>query len=176
METTSKILDLEKLEAGEYELNIQAVNVNDIIRETINELREKAKNKNIEIKLNFKDDNIQITTDKIALKKIVHNLIDNGIKFTFEGFVEVITEKIDNEVKIIIKDTGIGMSDDYQKYIFESFSQESMGFKREFEGMGIGLSLTKKFIDLLNGDIIVYSEKNKGSIFEVILPITYKKK
>ncbi len=68
------------------------------------------------------------------------------------------------------------MSDEYQKYLFEAFSQESVGFKREYEGTGIGLSLVKKFIELLDGDIRVYSKKNEGSVFEVILPINFKKK
>ncbi|MFN4112003.1 MAG: ATP-binding protein, partial [Ignavibacteria bacterium] len=176
IDTTTKILDIEKLEAGEYESNIDKVDLIKLINSVIAQFKEKAEVKNIELKLDIRDDKIEMVTDKIALEKILNNLVSNAIKFTNQGFVEIKVEKIYDEVKISVRDTGIGMSEDYQKFLFEAFSQESTGFKREYEGTGLGLSLTKKFINLLKGEISVYSKKGKGSIFEVILPVNFKKK
>lgn len=176
IDTTTKILDIEKLEAGEYEMNIEKVDLINLINGVIAQFKEKAKGKNIELKSDIRDDKIEMITDRIAVEKILNNLVSNAIKFTTQGFVEIKVEKIYDEVKISVKDTGIGMSEDYQKFLFEAFSQESSGFRREYEGTGLGLSLTKKFINLLKGDISVYSKKGEGSIFEVILPVSLKKK
>lgn len=176
IDTTTKILDIEKLEAGEYEMNIEKVDLINLINGVIAQFKEKAKGKNIELKSDIRDDKIEMITDRIAVEKILNNLVSNAIKFTTQGFVEIKVEKIYDEVKISVKDTGIGMSEDYQKFLFEAFSQESSGFRREYEGTGLGLSLTKKFINLLKGEISVYSKKGEGSIFEVILPVSLKKK
>ena len=176
IDTTTKILDLEKLEAGEYEASIEKVDLISIIDGVLTKFKEKTKEKNIDLKSDIKYDKIEMNTDKIAVQKILNNLVSNAIRFTTQGFVEVKVEKKLDEVKISVKDTGIGMSEDYQKFLFETFSQESSGFKREYEGTGLGLSLTKKFVNLLKGKISVYSKKGEGSIFEVILPVSLKKK
>jgi CheY-like chemotaxis protein len=114
-------------------------------------------------------------SDKNLVQQIVSNLIDNALKFTSTGGVTVETNIIkitDNKiVDIKIIDSGIGIAHEHKDIVFKAFRQVSEGLKRNYEGSGLGLSLTKKMIKLLNGKIVFESIPGKGSIFNVILPV-----
>ncbi|MGB8319503.1 MAG: ATP-binding protein, partial [Ignavibacteriaceae bacterium] len=97
------------------------------------------------------------------------NLIDNAIKYTNKGCVEISMRKNQNKIFVDIKDTGIGISESYMQKLFEPFSQEDDGYTRKFEGTGLGLALTKKYIELNDADLVVKSRKDEGSTFSVIL-------
>ena len=105
------------------------------------------------------------------LYQVVNNIVGNAIKFTEKGQVTISTcLREGTHICISVKDTGIGISEEFMPRIFNSFEQESAGRSRSHEGSGLGLSISKKYIELLEGEILIESRKNHGSVFEVILP------
>lgn len=109
-----------------------------------------------------------VSGDKYSLNQVFVNLVDNAIKYTREGEVDVtIDRNADQFIQVIIKDTGIGMSEEFMSNMFEPFMQEERGYSRRFEGNGLGLSLVKKYCELNTASIEVKSEKGKGSTFTV---------
>ncbi len=169
-ETVDKILDYENIESGQYISSSEKIDIKELIEKIVNRLSIKAMNKNLSLNIYLPDEGIEMESDKHAIETIISNLVDNAIKFTMKGSVEIKVEKLPDSVKIIVKDTGIGMSDEYQKFLYQAFSQEMMGYGREYEGTGLGLALSKKYIDMLNGEIHIYSKKGEGTTIEVNLP------
>ena len=94
-------------------------------------------------------------------------MIDNAIKYTKEGSVEIKLTKTNGVCKITVNDTGIGISDEYLPHLFDAFSQEEQGYTRRFEGNGLGLALVKKYCDIIDAVITVESEKNVGTKFTI---------
>ena len=125
-----------------------------------------AKNKNLFLKCNINDKNIYAFLDKRIFGQVINNLINNAIKFTIEGGITVDAgiESIDDKHFCLIKvnDTGIGISVADLQIIFEEFRQASEGIGRSFEGTGLGLTITKKSVELMNGTIHVESTPGKG--------------
>jgi CheY-like chemotaxis protein len=119
-----------------------------------------------------------ILADSLNLKKIILNLLSNAVKFTPKGgTVELKIAQIDPvsgcNCSIVVKDSGIGMSKDFQEKMFEPFTQESSSQSRGTVGTGLGLSIVKRIVTLMNGTIHVQSEPGRGSSFEVLLPIVF---
>lgn len=108
-----------------------------------------------------------IKCDEYSVHQIFRNLIDNSIKYTPEGTIDIIIDRINGAAVIKIIDTGIGISNKYITQLFNPFTQEEQGFSRKYEGSGLGLSLVKKYVDINNAQISVVSEKNNGSTFTV---------
>jgi len=142
------------------------------LNETVYSFKAKEKEKNIElqIKMNIQFHEYFIQSDKEKLQRILIHLIDNAIKFTIQGYVKIVCELENENIKFTIADTGIGISEEMQKIIFEPFRQVETGICRNFGGNGLGLSLSKSYIELLNGSITLESEINKGSVFTVTIP------
>ena len=165
--TIDLILNMSELQTDSYEMNIRSINVNNEILDII--VREKRKNalkKKITFITKFEDELI-INGDENSIYQIFENIIDNAVKYTEKGSVQVIT-KIENEQKIVeIIDTGIGISDNYLKELFQPFSQEEQGYCRKFEGNGLGLALVKKYCEMNDADIEVESKKGVGTKFKV---------
>jgi len=111
-----------------------------------------------------------ILTDEDLLTKIFHQLIDNAVKFTSHGTITIGHKKHKNEYHFFVKDTGIGISEEYKSRIFGNFEQEDFATTRKYEGTGTGLSIAKGFIELLGGKMWLESEKGKGSIFYFSIP------
>jgi CheY-like chemotaxis protein/anti-sigma regulatory factor (Ser/Thr protein kinase) len=115
--------------------------------------------------------------EPLHLKQILMNIIDNAIKYNHSnGFVYVQAKEIAyndgiSEYLFIVEDTGIGISEDFKKHIFEPFAQENHGARTDYNGVGLGLSIVKKLVDQMKGTIEVESQVGKGSIFRVIIPI-----
>ncbi len=173
LETLNSILNLSRIEANKYDINISSVNLNKLVDEEYKLYYPVASSKNIYLNVYLPQNDIFIKSDEIILKTILSNLINNAIKFTNEGGVTIsLEESHDNSVNILIKDTGIGISEQNQKVIFEEFRQVSEGLGRRFEGSGLGLTLVKKFVNLLKGDVFLMSEIGIGSEFKVNLPVT----
>lgn len=170
-DTTTKILDIAKIDQQKYPLRIEKIEVNRVIEDVVNRLEILATEKNIYVKLNLSQQNPVIKLDKYGFETIISNLISNAIKFTRKGGVTINSFIEKDLLKIEVIDTGIGISEYYKNSLFTPFSQEDMGIKREFEGIGLGLALTKKFVDLLGGEIEVESEKDKGTKFTVIFKL-----
>lgn len=166
------ILDVSNLETSENQLNYQEITLSLILEGLDKTYRNVAEDKNIE--LNFytqitPDD--QFLIDKNAIQKIYNNLIDNALKFTNEGSVEVHTQYINKNLIVKIKDTGIGIDELHKKAIFEIFSLHDLSNTNTIKGLGIGLAIVKKKVTSMNGDITFISKPTKGTCFKVTLPI-----
>lgn len=176
-ETMNQILDLSKIESGSLILNIIPLNSKNVVSEIIEKFEKQASAKKLLLKF-FANGNNNILADEALLIQILRNLICNAIKYTIKGGVTVEIDSLNksNEkfVSIKVKDTGIGISKENQIKIFEPFRQVSEGFNRNYEGIGLGLTITKKLVEMMNGSLEVESELGKGSVFTVYLPAENK--
>jgi signal transduction histidine kinase len=129
-----------------------------------------AKRKNLTLNFISEYSVAEINSDEYAVNQIFANLVDNAIKYTQEGFVEIKIVKSDQQdYTVQVRDSGIGISKEYQQEIFEAFSQEERGYTRKFDGSGLGMSLVKKYCELINAEIQIESEQGKGTMFSIAL-------
>lgn len=169
------ILDLSKIEAGKVILNYEDVSLRQTVDEIVKTLTPLSSKKDQSLEASHIED-VVIQADKGKLKQILLNLIGNAIKFTPSGgSINISSYLKDDMANIQIKDTGIGISPEDQKKLFEPFKQLDSNLTREHTGTGLGLSLVKKLVELHNGTVSVESEVEKGSAFTVSLPIKVKK-
>lgn len=165
------ILDYSKIEAGKISFEYIEMDINSIIRHIIAGLKESAKDKGITIRLKLdKALKNKLIGDPTRLTQVISNLLHNAIKFTPKGFVEVsviVSEQTEQTATIYfgIRDTGIGISAEKQKLIFERFTQADSSISRGFGGTGLGLSISKRILELQNSTLNVSSEEGKGSLF-----------
>jgi signal transduction histidine kinase/CheY-like chemotaxis protein len=171
LETLNLLLSFSKTESNKIDVNFSELYLNEFIPEIIEFFKAYAESKNL--KLEFYDNNTKVTAvlDERLTRDILNNLINNAIKFTDKGGVIIDLASHNNEVIIKVTDSGIGIPEDKFELIFEEFRQESEGLNRNFEGTGLGLTLTRKYAELMNGTIKVESVVGMGSIFTVTLPV-----
>jgi CheY-like chemotaxis protein len=134
-----------------------------------------ARKKNLQLKSIVVDEYIYSLLDENIFRQVINNLVSNAIKFTDRGEITVVVNKKQSGSKksavITVIDSGIGVPQESQQIIFEEFRQVSEGFDRVFEGSGLGLSITKRFVELMDGEISIESEVEKGSAFTVSFPL-----
>lgn len=170
LKLVNDILDLSKIESGNLELNYEEFNVNLAAFETVSILKSIADKKNISIETKF-EKNIFINADIMRFKQIMYNLLSNAIKFTEDnGSIDINLTVADNDLKIEIKDNGIGILKENTDKVFQEFRQINSSYAEKQDGTGLGLALTKKFVEMHNGSIDFNSEIGKGSTFWFILP------
>ncbi len=173
-ETLNKILDVTKLEFKKTEIKFVNVDVEKIVDEEYKLFKKTAEKKKLFFKKNIMCRLPLIRSDEQLIWEIINNLLSNAIKYTHHGGIEIILDKVLKNDKdyLIIKviDTGIGIPKHKQDIIWEEFRQVSEGHSRSFEGTGLGLTITKKYVELLNGNIHLESEEGKGSAFIVEIP------
>ncbi len=164
------MLYLAKAEAGIIRANMHEVNVTELIRELVLTFNFKASRKNIRLRF-YCDSDVVITTDEKLLFEALKNIVDNAIEYTNSGGkVEIICERRDDNVKISIYDTGIGIDESEIPYIFDRFYRGKDAFEINPSGSGLGLALTKSIIEILSGRIEVSSQRGKGTEFVVYIP------
>lgn len=161
------IVDISKIESGQVSLNISRVNINVIIEELCSFFNYEASNNGIRLtyKLLPLENECWIQTDKTKLNQILTNLIKNAIKFTKEGMINVGCSVEGKSLLFYVKDTGQGISDAKKEIIFDRFSQGDLSLNRTHEGAGLGLAISKAYVEMMGGKIWVNSEINKGSTF-----------
>ncbi len=168
--TVELLLNLAEIQAGTYEIIPRKFDLySDILVKLLNEFKIYAKEKGIMLDSKIETMNAELVADFYTVEQIFIQLLENAIKYTDKGKVSVhifINEK--EQIIVEVKDTGIGIAEEYFDKIFEPFSQEDMGYTRKYEGNGIGLSLVKNYCRLNKAEIEVESEKGKGSTFRVI--------
>jgi PAS domain S-box-containing protein len=172
-ETLKFILDLSDAESEKINVALNRVEVIPIIKSCIGSYTTEAKEKNLLLESNIHDENIFADLDEHLLKRIIHNLLDNAVKFTKAGKVSVevgIETNDSNWLYIKVKDTGIGIPPNKIDLIWEEFRQVSEGLSRNYEGAGLGLTISKKAVKLMHGTISVQSELGIGSTFTVRFP------
>lgn len=166
------IIEISNLEAGKMKLDMSKVNINSILERLYKQFYPIAVNKGLEFKheTSVSDKEEFIYTDNTKLVQVLSNLLGNAIKFTREGYIKFGYERHNDRIEFYVSDSGIGISDDQQMKVFERFYQVDSSENRQYEGTGLGLSLTKAYVELLGGKIRINSEVGKGSTFFVSLP------
>ncbi len=166
------IIDISKIEAGQMHVCISEKNVNELAESIISFFRPEANSKGIRLSLEKKlsSDEAVIKTDFDKLYAILTNLVKNAIKFTPSGSVVMGYEKKGNSLEFSVRDTGIGIRANHKEFIFERFRQGSESLSRNYEGTGLGLSLSKAYVKMLDGRIWFDSDHGNGSVFYFSIP------
>lgn len=166
--TIDMILSMSSVQSGNYKPTFESFDLIEDLQNMVNEFKSLGEEKGLELRFKPQCKNAFIVADRYTVNQIFQNLINNAIKYTLKGFIEVsIAQSQFKRTKVFIKDSGIGMSEEYLRNIFTPFSQEDVGHKRQFEGNGLGLALVKKYVELNDATIEVESKKNLGSEFTV---------
>jgi GAF domain-containing protein len=166
------ILDLSKIEAGRMDLEVTTFDLPLAIENALTLIRERASRHGIKLDREIDDRLGEFTGDERKVKQVLVNLLSNAVKFTPEGGqIKVAANLSDRAVIVSVTDTGIGIAKEDQETIFEEFRQVGSNYAQKREGTGLGLALTRKFVELHGGKIWVESDVGKGSTFTFTLPI-----
>ena len=175
-DTLNKILNISRIEFDKVEVKNTQVDVCKLLKSIESFYSNSAKINNTTITSSVEEDNLTVLTDPKLLEDILNNLVSNAIKFTENGTITLsakrIIDKDDARLLITVKDTGIGIPMEKQSLVWQEFRQVSEGYNRSFEGTGLGLTITKRYVELLNGTIALISEEQNGTSFIISLPIT----
>ena len=180
LNTLESILEFSQLESKQVYLNLRQINISVRVGNLIKNFNDRLDEKKLKLNLNFINKTINVLADSRLIDQVLNNLIDNAIKFTPKGEISIETNEIIENNKtwgiIKISDTGIGISKEKQNIIFEDFRQASEGKTRSFEGNGLGLTVAKKIVEIMNGFITLESDLGAGSTFTIYLPASIEEK
>lgn len=171
----NNIIDISRIEANDLQVSLQETNLKQIVEKSAELFRFKANEKGLKFNLKL-EDTPMVYADPTSLSKVISDIIDNSVKYTEKGFINI-TSGVDEEKKEVfvkIRDTGVGIDENYLPKIFEAFRQESLGYSRAYQGAGLGLPLAKRLLDLMDGRIDIDSGKNEGSTVTIFLPTREK--
>jgi signal transduction histidine kinase len=170
LDLLNDVLDLSKVEAGRMELNLTVLDVRDLIDEAAGMVRERAENAGLTLQVEVTG-SLAVKADQLRTRQVLLNLLSNAIKFTPRGgVVTVSAERADTHVLVEVADSGVGIAAEDLERIFESFQQGGRGPSHE-EGTGLGLTLSRRLIELHGGQLWVESELGGGSRFRCTLPL-----
>ncbi len=174
MQTIDDYLDISMLVTGNQEISMNTFNIADLIEKVVKEFSELGQSKKISVVSDIPKEFIQstINSDYELISKIFNHLIGNSIKFTEEGSICIGLNIENNNMIFYVKDTGIGIAEDAQDFVFDSFMQEDLSSTRTYQGSGLGLAIVKGIVTLLGGEITMSSAKGKGTVFYIKLPLT----
>jgi len=171
LELINELLDLAQIESGNLELGIESISLFEVMNDVVTMLEPLAKKRDIKIINSIKETTANVMVDRLRLKQVLLNVIANAIKYNYEnGSVYIDVEIENNELlKFFIKDTGQGISEENRERVFNNF--ERLSSHGGIEGSGIGLSVSRHLIELMNGRIGVENTKDDGSTFWIELPV-----
>ncbi len=170
LETLNTILDFSQIEADKVIPYYTEFDVKDLTENVVRLFSQVAIKKGLSLNFHCNLKNTKVKCDEKLYRRIATNLINNAVKFTFKGKVNVILTEDNGNFILRVQDTGIGIPEDKLDYIFLEFRQVSEGLGRQFEGTGLGLTIVKKYVEKLNGKIEVRSKVGEGSTFTIYLP------
>ncbi|MBI5404259.1 MAG: PAS domain S-box protein [Ignavibacteriae bacterium] len=178
LETLNLILDLSRIEAGRVEVKTSEANIVQLAKEVFNNYLNEAKKKNLNLTFECQEESITSKIDERMVFESINNLVNNALKYTKRGEIclAVKSDKQKGIAKIKVSDTGIGIAKENLNVIFEEFRQVSEGYSRSFEGTGLGLTITKNFVEKNGGKIFVESELGIGTVFSIELPLSKSEK
>lgn len=172
LEVIEEILDFSRIEAGKIEVSKEPFNIAHELRSVVSLFQPKAQNKGYELQLKLADTlPDRVVSDVKRVRQIVGILIDNAIKFTDRGGVQVLAQASKGRISLSVIDTGIGIAEEHLEQLFEPFYQVEQGATRSYGGTGLGLVIARNFARRLGGDVRVESEPGAGSRFILQLPI-----
>lgn len=166
------VLDISKIEAGQLKMNLQTFYLPDLIYKVVDINKPFAEKKNLKLTVSVDEDVKDITSDYRRVQQILLNLVNNAIKFTESGTINIKSLLDGTYVKIQIADSGIGIESEKLEQLFKPFIQIDTGLTRKHEGTGLGLAICKKLVEMLDGELEVESKYGSGSTFSVKLPIS----
>jgi len=173
----NNILDISKIEAGEFQIEELHFSLAEVINDTTNIISGQTNDKGLDLNVNLSERiHPTLIGDPGRIRQILINLIGNAIKFTEKGHIDISCEVIEDlfdlqKIKLSIEDTGIGMDKSYLNNLFNKFSQEDRSTARKYGGTGLGMAITYELVQLMHGNIVVSSEKNKGTRIEITIPL-----
>jgi signal transduction histidine kinase/PAS domain-containing protein len=172
LQLVEEILTFSRLSAGEEIVTAVEVDLADLVREAAAFIRPAAEQKELALELELSDSLRPIRTDHAKLRQVLINLLFNAVQFTGEGGISVSLEQGEGEVRIAVRDTGIGIAPEHQRRIFDAFWQVRQSSTREVGGSGLGLTVAQRMAQILGGEILVQSVPGEGSTFTVRLVIS----
>jgi signal transduction histidine kinase len=170
----TQMLEFAQIETENYKMDIKKIDLNKLLKSCFASIKELLDEKDIKVNLNFSKEDIIVDADQQFAENAINNLLNNAIKFTNRGFIEVETEVVKERDMAIckIKDSGVGISSKYMDHLFQPFSQEDLNIGRNYEGNGLGLTLSKKYIERLGGSLLADSIKGVGTTITFTLPLS----
>ncbi len=173
--TIDMIVNYSRFQVGDFPFNPNYYDMDILLTNIIKDCKNSFETKKLRLEYSNKTGKTKLFIDEYSIQQAIGNLLDNAEKFTNEGYVKLTLYKnSDDNVCLDIKDTGVGISEEYLPNLFRPYSQEEFGYNRRFEGIGLGLSLVKKYLDLNNCIINVSSKKDFGTTFTIIFPTNNK--
>lgn len=173
LELINEILDLSKVEAGRMELDLSGVSVEPLLEHALAMVRERAARQGVTLELEVEHGLGVVLADELKLKQVVLNLLTNAVKFTHTGgSVRLTARRVGDALEVEVRDTGVGIADADQTRIFEAFQRGGRDARTSTEGTGLGLTLSKRFVELHGGRMWMESELGAGSRFGFAIPAT----
>lgn len=167
--TIDMILNFSRLQVGDFPTNFKTNDLGQIITNLFDEYKSKAAFKSIDLTITNKCGKVFFESDAYSVTQAISHLLDNAIKFTEKGFVNITLYCSDeNNIMLDIQDTGIGISEKYLKNLYEPYSQEEIGYTRTYDGVGLGLPLINKYLELNDAELKVVSKKGVGTTFTIL--------
>ena len=172
MRTLNFILDVSKLETDKLQVKTNKVNIVALLKSSVELFAGVIRQKGLEYSFNCSESEIVCKIDAGLFDNVINNLINNAIKFTEKGRVVIRAYKNEGNAVVEVEDTGIGISSEKQNIIWDEFRQVSEGISRSYEGTGLGLTIAKKYTEIMGGTIAVKSQLGTGTMFTVVFPLT----
>ncbi|MEJ2105462.1 MAG: HAMP domain-containing sensor histidine kinase [Ignavibacteriaceae bacterium] len=172
LNTINELIEMANIETGQSKVTMSATNINEQIESVYNFFKSKTDEKGISFSFNtpLTNEQAMIISDSEKLNFIFANLVDNALKYSHDGKIELGYTKRGSNLEFYVKDNGIGISKKQKKIIFEKFRQGNETNTREVRGVGLGLTITKAFVEGLGGKIWVDSKEGRGSVFYFTTP------
>ena len=168
--TMREILDASLIAAGNLEIELETVDLRDMVTAAAERIVPEAEAKGLELHYDQPSDPVKARIDTYCFEQGLDHLLDNAVKYTDGGSVTLSLETAEKVVRLVVRDTGAGMSEAYQARIFTPFNQESFGHSKHFQGIGLGLTLVRGYLDAMGANIDLDSAEGKGSTFTISLP------
>lgn len=170
----TQMLEFAQIETENYKMEIKKISLNKLLENCFASIKSLLEDKDIKVNLNLSKNEIFVAADQQFAENAINNLLTNAVKFTNRGFIDVETDIVaDRDMAICkIKDSGVGISSKYMDHLFQPFSQEDLNIGRNYEGNGLGLALSKKYIERLGGSLLVDSIKGVGTTITFTLPLS----
>lgn len=168
-ETLNSILDLSKIESQKLDLKLSSIDLVTMIQECKYAFSDMVNKKGLKFTTSSEQEKIFVNTDQNILHKVLCNIVDNSVKYTSAGEIRINVRESSENAIIKVTDTGIGIPQENLDQIFEPFRQGSEGLNRKFEGMGLGLTITKKYVEILGGKLNIESDPGSGTTIEIVL-------
>lgn len=173
LETINDILDISRIESGQVQVDLKEININKIVNDLFVFFEEQTSSKKLifELHKGLDDDDFVIISDQLKIESILTNLIKNAVKFTDSGRIDMGYKIANSELCFFVRDTGIGIRQDYLNSIFNRFEQVASGGDKVQQGSGLGLAISKSYVDMLKGKMWVKSKIRYGSEFYFTIPL-----